>query len=885
MTQRSAFRSPPIFGRQDELKVVEESLSDSSAVGILIEGDAGMGKTRLAREVHRRRGGRETWLPADRVLSETPFGVFGMIMDLDEPGGLIGRAIAAVTGDVQVPAVFVDDAHYLDVHSLRMLSQLAADGTIKLVVMTRQSVDGEFWPFADLVDEQVLAQLVLESLTPDDLRTAVEYNFGEIAAQGVLDIIDFHSGRNPGKLLELLEYCRRKNRLLMRKGVLVLDGLDIDFDVRARDFARIDRDQYSTEEKEALELVVMAGEIDIDLMLTLGLGPAADRLVDVDELRIEGGVSRVYVAREHHASETIRYSAPIGRSRKWYGLVRDYPDHPSRRSQMLRTEWALGCGAAVDERQVVDAAMTAIEIGEWHRALRIMSDVAIDRLSAPELYELAGLYCNVGQVSLGLDVLAHSLHKACCPGLVVTAAVLWANRQNTHRSVAIEAADFDAALDKIAAGGGDCCDCESCHLNEASLSQEARRSFAADGFDDARARELLYIVRTAMGSQSPPDAELVGRHAFDDTLPDVYRLGAALICASRDLAQGQVRKAGEVLALVKRDLRAVGMGSMVLRMLDARVLMEQESMEAARRSLQLSRTNDIAHIAAHSGTSDIMAAEASLIEGDLDKSLRLARAGVEALGHWNQYSLLVSALGVAQYIATLSGETDMAADFDAQFVSFGTSGLHIEFRRALVFTLISRWLRTSDQESERQLRLLLEEADREQDYGLSAQIRCLLFRHLGEVDISEMRRLSTLGEGRAFRLLGAVGEALWTKDAAALLRIADAQRLSAPDIAARCVQMARERLNHRGSAPPARGSYDLSVELTEREREICGFLVKGKSNAEIADLLGAAVRTVEGHAYRLYRKLGVTRRHEVAEAVARLNIEALGAAKQETDRP
>lgn len=884
MTQRQLYRSPPIFGREDELRAIEESLTDSSGVGILIEGDVGMGKTRLGREVHRRRGGKESWLHADRVLSETPFGVFGMIVDLDAPGGLIGRVIAAVTGGAQIPAVFVDDAHYLDEHSVRMLSQLAADGTIKLVAMTRHSAVGEFWPFADLVDEQMLAQMVLGPLTTNDMRAAVEYSFGGIAAQGVLDIVDFHSRRNPGKLLELLEYCRRQNRLLMRKGVLVLDGLDIDFDVRARDFARIDLDQYSTEEKEALELVVMAGEIDIDLMLTAGLGSAADRLVDVDELRIVGGTSRVYIAREHHASETIRYSAPIGRSRRWYGMVRDYPDNPSRRSRMLRTEWALGCGAAVDEQQVVDAAMTAIETGEWHRALRIMADVPIARLAAPDLYELACLYCNVGQVALGLDLLAHSLHKACCPGLVVTAAVLWANRQVTHRSVALEVADFTAALDRIAAGEIDCSDDESCHQNETNRDQETTRRFSAEGLDDATARTVLQTIWSAASSDKPPDADLLRSHAFDTSLPHVYRMGAALICASRDLEQGRARKAHEVLALVKRELPALGMGSMVLRMLEARVLMELGDLDAARRSLQLPQTSDIAHIAAHSGTSDIMAAEVSLLEGDLDHSLRLARAGVEALSHWNQSSLLVPALGVAQYIATLSGESDIAEDFDAEFAQLESSGLHVESRRALVFTLISRWLRTSDPESEKQLRHLLEDADREQEFGLSAQIRSLLFRHLGEVDVAEMRRLSTLGEGRAFQLLGTVGEALWSKDAAALLRFAETQRASAPDIAARCVQLARERLNHRGSAPLSRGSYDLSVELTEREREICGFLVKGKSNAEIAVLLGAAVRTVEGHAYRLYRKLGVTRRHQVAEAVARLNIEALGTAKQETDR-
>ncbi|GAA1929503.1 hypothetical protein GCM10009689_05540 [Brevibacterium antiquum] len=851
-------------------------------VGILIEGDIGMGKTCLAREVHRRRGGQEHWLRADRVLSEIPFGVFAMIVDLDDPGGLPGRVISAVTGNSQVPAVFVDDAHYLDEHSLRMLTQLAANGTIKLVAMTRHSVVEGFWPFADLVDEQALTQMVLEPLAQEDLRNAVEYSFDGIAAQGVLDIVDFHSGRNPGKLLELLEYCRRKNRLLSRNGVLLLDGLDIDFDVRARDFARIDLDQHSTEEKEALELVVMAGEIDIDLMLSIGLGPAADRLVDGGELRILGDTARVYVAREHHSSETIRYSAPIGRSRRWYGIVRDYPGHPSRRSQMLRTEWALGCGVDVDERQVIDAAITAIETGDWHRALRIMSDVPTDRLSAHELYELASLYCNVGQVALGLDLLAYCLHKACCPELVITAAVLWANRQVTHKSVAVEAADFPAALDRVAAQERDCSTDETCHHN-GKRQDQTTRGFAAGGLDDATARALLQTVNSVVSTHGQPNRELLHRQALDVSLPDAYRLGALVVCVSLELEQGRIEQADEIMTLVKRELPGLGMGTVVLRMLGARVLMEHGDLSAARRSLQMPQSSDIAHIASQSGTSDMMAAELALLEGNLDAALRSARAGVEALEYWEQLSLLAAALGVAQYVATLSGERDLAAGFDARFARLARFGLHLESRRALVYTLISRWLRTSDPESERQLRQLLDDAERDQAYGLSAQIRFLLFRHLGEVDIEEMRRISGLGEGPAFRILGAVGEALWTKDAAALLRIADAHRSSAPDVAARCVQMAKDRLHHRGSVPLSRGSYDLSVELTEREREICGFLVKGMSNAEIAALLGAAVRTVEGHAYRLYRKLGVTRRHQVAEALARLNIEAVGAAKQESE--
>lgn len=55
---------------------------------------------------------------------------------------------------------------------------------------------------------------------------------------------------------------------------------------------------------------------------------------------------------------------------------------------------------------------------------------------------------------------------------------------------------------------------------------------------------------------------------------------------------------------------------------------------------------------------------------------------------------------------------------------------------------------------------------------------------------------------------------------------------------------------------------ELSSQLTRREREVFGWLRAGKSDAEIALILGCAVRTVEKHVANLYRKLGVGSRAE-----------------------
>jgi DNA-binding CsgD family transcriptional regulator len=62
----------------------------------------------------------------------------------------------------------------------------------------------------------------------------------------------------------------------------------------------------------------------------------------------------------------------------------------------------------------------------------------------------------------------------------------------------------------------------------------------------------------------------------------------------------------------------------------------------------------------------------------------------------------------------------------------------------------------------------------------------------------------------------------------------------------------------------------LRYSLSGRELEILEYLVDGWSNAEIASVLGIAVRTVRFHLEGLYSKLGVTRRGEAArEALAR----------------
>ena len=57
------------------------------------------------------------------------------------------------------------------------------------------------------------------------------------------------------------------------------------------------------------------------------------------------------------------------------------------------------------------------------------------------------------------------------------------------------------------------------------------------------------------------------------------------------------------------------------------------------------------------------------------------------------------------------------------------------------------------------------------------------------------------------------------------------------------------------------------VQFSPRERQVVKFIVNGCSNQEIADCLGLRLQTVKNHLSRIYRKLGVPNRVQLAVCV------------------
>lgn len=81
------------------------------------------------------------------------------------------------------------------------------------------------------------------------------------------------------------------------------------------------------------------------------------------------------------------------------------------------------------------------------------------------------------------------------------------------------------------------------------------------------------------------------------------------------------------------------------------------------------------------------------------------------------------------------------------------------------------------------------------------------------------------------------------------------------------VLLGRNR-QRQASAPVA----DATKILSARERDVLAHIASGKTNQEVADLLGLTVNTVKAHLKSIYRKLDVSDRVQVVLQAIRLGI-------------
>lgn len=843
----------PLVGRERELETVVALLGASG--GAVVAGPAGVGKTRLARElaeVAGARGWAVEWVRATRSAATIPLGAFAALLPAGGEGvELLARARRALgeRAEGRRLVLCVDDGHLLDDASAALVHQLAAAREAFAVVTLRR---GERTPDA------------LQALWKDELCAFVE--LGELERARVQELLA-HALGGPldGLSLAALWQLTRGNALFLRE--LVLYGVDQGM---LADDGGVWR---------------WRGELAVGTRLAELVGARLAGLADAQRAVLE--TVAVGAPLEAAAVEDARALEELERRE----IVERRADGGRRR--LVDVAHPL-------HGEVVRAALSPTRLETIQRALAegVEAHGARRRTDAPRLATWR-LEAGGGDRELFERAAAHALSaldfpaaerfaRAAGDGLALGRALAGAGR-------AREADDVLRALRP-----------ESDEQRAAIAVATARNLFWA--LDGAAAADALLVAAGAAVSSAAPRAELLAQRVrllAASGLP-----GEALATATALLADEEVREPARLHAAAAAAEALLSLG----RCAEAVALTEAwepvarrhreevplfEGLLRSERAMALRFAGRLAEAAAlaeenyaralEQRSAQTAAVEASslgyvwLARGRPRTALRLLRECASQLRDADPVGMLAWALaGIAQ-AAAQAGDAAEAGEALAEMEARPLGHKGFESERGLA----RAWSAAAAGELTRARALARATADAASERGQHAYaVRALHdLARLGEPDAAALHELAASVDGPFAPAAAAHAAA---RDGEALLEAAE--RLAELDMllaAAEAAQAAARAFADEGRAASAAtaaaraGTWlrrcegarpptlleGATAELTEREREIALLAAGGLSSRDIAGRLVVSVRTVDNHLQRAYRKLGVAGRGDLADAL------------------
>jgi ATP/maltotriose-dependent transcriptional regulator MalT len=366
----------PLTGRVEELALVREALHSEKG-SVVIAGDAGVGKTRLATEfASEPRDGRVIHVAASLSLRDVPLGAFGAHLPAIasraprqqfESLRLLAESLAP-PGE-PAPLLWVDDAHLLDDLSAGLVLQLAAGGRASVLATLRS---GEPCPDAvrRLWRDGLARRLELQPLGAHDV--------GEVLARVLGGPLDGATHQrvwraSQGNLLYLRELVRiglESGALARRGDVWIWEGpLRVSPELQELIAERCDGLEAAT--RAALETIAIAEPLTPEVAERLGIGA---QLADLER----HGLIAIATDGSH---TTLRLSHPL------FGQVVRAGMSPLREQELARAHAAalaatggdplrlaiaqLAGHLAADPSLLLDAALRARVVADHALATRL----------------------------------------------------------------------------------------------------------------------------------------------------------------------------------------------------------------------------------------------------------------------------------------------------------------------------------------------------------------------------------------------------------------------------------------------------------------------------------------------------------------------------------
>lgn len=764
--------------------------------------------------------------------------------------------------------LIVDDAHHLDDASAGVVADLISAGWATVVAGARPR-PGLPQPLDQLWYDGLAERVDLRPLNREQIEEVLAHVLDGTVPDATVDAVWSASGGNPRVLDALLHDAAEAGILAKRNGIWVLLGPLPTDGVRLTAVVAKDHLRRPPEEQEALKLIALAGPVGRKVIEDICGAPVVRSLLDQQMIVENSGVPSELSVWNALFSNAIRNTISVSRSLQLLEKIRAHQDPAAARGEgrLRSVEWALECGLRVPDSEMLAASREALARFRNGSARAIAAKV-----HDPELVPLARAIQARALYNEGAYADAAALLDSCWlqlaghpDGPSVLLLRLFAH-QATGQQLAALAEDVRGRHQDAP---------EAVQAWQEELLELLQ--FGADVDVEAlRSRAAGIRNRSSTGTGGQPLnalAEALLAHALAAAGRPAEGLDAALLAASelRALENELFFFSEFVLGRLVTDYLAMG------------------EWESAERELDSYAAAHAPAAATFNGSLQVLRGYSMLRQGRMERAYQLLLPAVEAL-RLNDPLLLFrfgSALGF--YAAARLGDTAQAKRLEQDYKDAVAGGPAHDFLAGAYVAAAGEYL-SRDGKGLASLHTLATTPEASSRAGTLLELLAVCW-DLGDPSVIPMVQSTAKGvEGRwAAAMLklsvdweAADGDTLMDTAAALeesgfvnLAREAYARASTVLEQAgerrrSRQAVAQREKCDHELGERFREGRFIAAapaVHLTRREQDIVELAVQGLTDREIAQRLMVSVRTVEGHLYRTYVKLGVRSRDELDSAL------------------
>ncbi len=867
----------PIVGRDNELRQASAALAGGAEFhGVALIGESGVGKSTLARALADRLesgGATVRYVLGTKTGSTVPLGAFYRSVTVDAPqeaAAMLVTAQRTLERETNL-VVVVDDAQLLDPLSSTLVHQLAVDRSVRLIVAIRS---GE--PASDavttLLKERLLLSLHIEPFTLEETEVLARAVLGGAIDTRLTNELHGQTAGNPLLLRGLLGAGRDSGVLVRTDAGWQLRGV-LGADRQLYDLLDFRLQSFAPEELEAVEILAAAEVLDWEILRELCDADVVARLErrGVIQLVADGPAT---VARLYHPilGRAAIQHAGVVRSRQLNSLL----------AQQLQKQLQIQ-----QERSGQPDVRTRIRLALFMARSDLTPDLDVIIRAAASAMTMSNFACGEELARFALD------RGGGLPAAIVLARALsWLGRGDETEAVLADVGPSDGADEWLIVQWGGL---RALNLFFNCGQVEQAWQVLADVKNRVASEAFAVLVTALEVSFGFFSGDLATAIETGPMLcgPQVLPLAALWAAVATSCALALAGRFGEVDRIAAAGLRAAALSEsgshrFTIGLAQAKALTGAGDFPAAERVWERFAAM-AAGMAEANAMVYAMLGVVQLGRGALASACAALQDSISAMSHGfpSGWLMLVSAL-LAQAEGARGDGVAAAAALRRSEEVYGPQVAvflpELELARA--------WERASVGQMMGAQTHAVRAAQLARQSGMCAVEMRARHTAVRFDDRSQAERLAELAKTLNTPLVEAVVEharGLANHDGDVLDAAADRfAELGAVALAAdTAAQAAREhaRRAHRGKETkssarahwlasqheirsPAVHPVAQPLPITDREREIANLVAAGLSNRHIAERLSVSVRTVEGHVYRIFDKLGIEGREQLIHLVS-----------------